>query len=79
MSGRSFFMKAVLSQRLTSPSNLRLASQRFCSSAPASTKNDSHIIEDLDGRPTSDPVAAAFFAPSVQVLYEKVFAPLGYV
>ena len=65
-------MKAVLSQRLTSQNHFRLASQRFCSSAPESTKNESSIVEDLDGRPSSDPVAAAFFSPSVQVHNERV-------
>jgi hypothetical protein len=64
-------MKAVLSQRLTSLNHLRLVSQRFCSSSQENAKTESSIIEDSDGRPTSDPVAAAFFSPSVQVHYYR--------
>jgi hypothetical protein len=90
MSGsRLLFLRTVLSQRFSSSNSIKissLANQRFCSSAAESQNNNSNddsnirnndndrVIEDFDGRPSSDPVAAAFFSPPVQVYSQSMTA-----
>ncbi len=69
MSTSSFLAWRTLCCRFVSttlkPPTSTLTQRLRCSTTAASSGND--IIEDFDGRPAVDPVAAAFFSPSVQV------------
>ena len=65
MSSSSFLAFRSVGRCLISASSSRpgwFVSQRLCSSKP-----ENKIIEDVEGKPVNDPMAAAFFSPSVQV------------